>query len=128
MQCQVDESYNLITRNKTDLQRISEPGLVLEISIDPQRQRSTPQLAKYWAELNDLCTGMSEAAIRALILNLADEVAVHGQISSEFFHALIKELHGQDSIALTKNTDEVRKYFDDAFLYIERLRRAFHAR
>ena len=124
--CKVDDLLRLVPEDKdrAALLRAVDVGITVDISLDTERQRSTIQRAKYWAEINDICSGMREDTMRLLLSNLVAEIAKTEEISPEFFHAALKAAAGIDSINLTKNNREVRGYFDFAFRQLERIKGA----
>ena len=125
----VDDYCNLIldAASKKKLLKMTHPGLEVEVAIDTERQRSLPQLEKYWCELRDIGSGMSEQSIRMLLQNIIDQIAIHGKIRESFLHDALKAAHGIDSINLMVDNATTKAYFDFAFEQIERMKRAFYA-
>lgn len=123
--CLVNEDFSLAPVDASRLKKVQAPGQYCVVDIDPERQRSTVQLAKYWSELNDLCENMREEALQALLVNLVEQVSRHGKVRAQFIHDALKQIYGIDSIALSINSKEARAYFDFAFPHIENMKAVF---
>lgn len=127
IQCVVSGDYALVPVESSiyNLKKATEPGLCVDVDIDTERQRSTVQLAKYWADLEELADNTSETSARMLLNNLIEEISIRG-FSAAFFHALLKECHGIDSINLMVSSKKTSAYFDFAFPLIEKMKGAFY--
>lgn len=123
--CSVSEEMHLVPLNPKDLMKIQQPYNYVEVVIDAEEQRSPVQLAKYWAELGELCNNMSEKSTALFLQNIIESISKQGRISARFIHESLKAIHGINSIALTVDNKEAREFFDFSFPMISRMKELF---
>lgn len=124
----VDENMHLRPATPDDKRKLNKTqmvGNVVKVEIDNERQRSTDQLRMYWGLINHISQHTKEKNVYMLIMEIAQRVAATGVVQPNFLHTEIKAEYGVESIALCKNTPEVRQYFNFSIPRLEDIKEAF---